>query len=224
VGGAVLAAAGVLARQGELDVWLVLPVAAAGAWSGGYLGYLIGVRAGAALITRPGRWQRQRRRALRLGARFYRRWGPVAVFLTPSWVSGALRMPRRAFLIWNAAAAGISSLLAVFWRLRRRTRGPRPALGWPRPPRRGGRDGRRQRRRESHLPSPRALAPGLSACQDRLGVTGIARGSARRVCAVRPSHAATLSLCASRHRPARFCSGGWRLAGGTPPSIDPARA
>jgi membrane protein DedA with SNARE-associated domain len=114
VGGAVLAAAGVLAGQGELDVWLVLLVAAAGAWFGGYMGYLIGVRAGAALITRPGRWQRQRRRALRHGARFYRRWGPVAVFLTPSWVSGALRMPRRAFLIWNAAAAGVSSLLAVF--------------------------------------------------------------------------------------------------------------
>jgi membrane protein DedA with SNARE-associated domain len=114
VGGAVLAAAGVLAGQGELDVWLVLLVAAAGAWSGGYMGYLIGVRAGAALIARPGRWQRQRRRALRLGARFYRRWGPVAVFLTPSWVSGALRMPRKAFLIWNAAAAGVSSLLTVF--------------------------------------------------------------------------------------------------------------
>lgn len=114
VGGAVLAAAGVLASDGRLDVWLVVLVAAAGAWSGGYIGYLIGVRAGAALITHPGRWQRQRRHAVRLGERFYRRWGPLAVFLTPTWVSGALRMPRNSFLIWNAAAASVSSLVAVF--------------------------------------------------------------------------------------------------------------
>jgi membrane-associated protein len=114
VGGAVLATAGVLATDGELNVWLVLLVAAMGAWSGGYIGYLIGARAGAAFITRPGRWHRQRRRALRAGARFYRRWGPLAVFLTPTWVSGALRMPRKSFLIWNAAAASVSSLVAVF--------------------------------------------------------------------------------------------------------------
>ena len=114
VGGAALATSGFLAGQGELDVWLVVFVAAVGAWSGGYVGYLIGVQAGAALITRPGRWQRQRRRAMRLGERFYRRWGPLAVFLTPAWVSGALRMRRRSFLIWNAAAAGVSSLLTVF--------------------------------------------------------------------------------------------------------------
>jgi hypothetical protein len=63
VGGAVLATAGVLASDGQLDVWLVLLVAAMGAWSGGYIGYLIGVRAGVALISRPGRWQRQRRHA-----------------------------------------------------------------------------------------------------------------------------------------------------------------
>jgi membrane protein DedA with SNARE-associated domain len=114
VGGAVLAAAGVLAGDGQLDVRLVVVVAAMGAWSGGYVGYLIGARAGAGLLARPGRWQRQRRRALRVGERFYRRWGPLAVFLTPTWVSGALRMPRKSFVIWNAAAASVSSVLAVF--------------------------------------------------------------------------------------------------------------
>jgi membrane protein DedA with SNARE-associated domain len=114
VGGAALAAAGVLAGGGQVDVWLVVLVAVAGAWVGGYVGYLIGVRAGAALVTRPGRWQRQRRHAMRVGKRFYRRWGPLAVFLTPTWVSGALRMPRRSFLIWNAAAASVSTVVAVF--------------------------------------------------------------------------------------------------------------
>jgi membrane protein DedA with SNARE-associated domain len=114
VGGAVLAAAGVLARDGQLDLWLVSVVATAGACTGGYVGYVLGGHAGDALTARPGRWRAQRRRALSTGARFYRRWGPVAVFVTPTWVSGALRMPRNAFLIWNALAAIVSSLLTVF--------------------------------------------------------------------------------------------------------------
>jgi membrane protein DedA with SNARE-associated domain len=114
VGGAALATAGILASDGHLNVWLVVVTAAAAAWIGGYAGYVLGARAGDALASRPGRWQRQRRRALNVGQRFYRRWGPLAVFLTPTWVSGALRMPRNSFLIWNAFAAIVSSLVAVF--------------------------------------------------------------------------------------------------------------
>jgi membrane protein DedA with SNARE-associated domain len=114
VGGAALASAAVLAGDGELNVWLVIVIAVAAAWAGGYVGYLLGARAGGALASRPGRLQRQRRRALDVGERFYRRWGPLAVFLTPTWVSGALRMPRNSFLIWNAVAAVVSSLAAVF--------------------------------------------------------------------------------------------------------------
>lgn len=114
VGGFALAAAGVLAGDGQLNVWLVVLVAAAGAWTGGYVGYLLGWRAGDVLAHQPGRWHRQRARALSRGERFYRRWGPLAVFLTPTWVSGALRMPRQSFLIWNAPAAILSTLVAVF--------------------------------------------------------------------------------------------------------------
>jgi membrane protein DedA with SNARE-associated domain len=114
VGGAVLAAAGVLAGDGRLDVWAVTVVASAGAWTGGYVGYVLGARAGDALASRRGRWARQRRSALRLGQGFYRRWGPIAVFLTPTWVAGALRMPRKSFLLWNALAAIGSSVVAVF--------------------------------------------------------------------------------------------------------------
>jgi membrane protein DedA with SNARE-associated domain len=114
VGAAVLAAAGALAESGDLDVWVVVAVATAGSCAGGYIGYLIGARAGGFLVDRPGRWQRQRRRALSIGNRFYRRWGPFAVFLTPTWVSGALGMPRRSFLVWNAIAAATSSLVTVF--------------------------------------------------------------------------------------------------------------
>lgn len=113
VGGAVLAAAGALAGEGQIDVRLAVLVAATAAWTGGYAGYLIGRRAGVTLMERPGRWQRQRRRALLAGERFYRRWGPLAVFLTPTWVSGALRMPRSSFLAWNAVAAAVSSVVTV---------------------------------------------------------------------------------------------------------------
>jgi membrane protein DedA with SNARE-associated domain len=114
VGGAALATAGMLAGDGKLDVWLVIAVAAAAACTGGYAGYLLGARAGDALATRPGRWHRQRQRAMSAGRRLYRRWGPVAVFLTPTWVSGALRMPRNSFLIWNGLAAIVSSVVSVF--------------------------------------------------------------------------------------------------------------
>jgi membrane protein DedA with SNARE-associated domain len=113
VGGAVLAAAGALVADGRLDVWLVIVVAAAAAWTGGYVGYVLGQRVGDMVAQREGRWQRQRQRAIRVGERFYRRWGPLAVFLTPTWVSGALRMPRNSFLAWNALAAIASNLVAV---------------------------------------------------------------------------------------------------------------
>jgi membrane protein DedA with SNARE-associated domain len=114
VGGAVLAAAGALAGDDQLDVWVVVAVAAVASWSGGYVGYLLGRRAGDALAGRPGRWRRQRQRAVEIGERFYSRWGPLAVFLTPTWVSGALGMSRSSFLAWNAVAAVLSSLVAVF--------------------------------------------------------------------------------------------------------------
>lgn len=114
VGGVVLAAAGVLAGDGQLNLGLVIAVAAAGAWTGGYVGYVIGACAGDALTQRPGRWQRQRRRALALGERFYSRWGPLAVLVTPAWVPGVLHMRRQTFLIWNAVAAIGSSVITVF--------------------------------------------------------------------------------------------------------------
>ena len=113
VGAGVLAAAGILASEGELNLWLVIVVATVGAWTGGYAGYLIGIRAGDAVSDSPGRWQRQRRQAMTAGERIYRRWGRLAVFVTPTWVSGALRMPRNTFLVWNALAAIASTCIAT---------------------------------------------------------------------------------------------------------------
>lgn len=113
VGAGVLATAGVLASEGELNLWWVILVATAGAWSGGYVGYLLGRAAGDALTDRPGRWHHHRRRTMHAGQRVYRRWGRLAVFVTPTFVSGAMKMPRRTFLAWNALAALASASIAA---------------------------------------------------------------------------------------------------------------
>lgn len=113
VGAGALAAAGVLAADGQLNLWLVIIVASVAAWSGGYVGYWLGRRAGGVVVDRDGRWQRQRRNAMAAGERIYGRWGRLAVFVTPTWVSGALKMPRRTFLVWNALAAIASTCIAT---------------------------------------------------------------------------------------------------------------
>jgi len=113
VGAGVLAAAGVLASEGQMNIWIVIAVATLAAWSGGYVGYRLGLRVGGAVAERDGRWQRQRRRAMAAGERIYHRWGRLAVFLTPTWVSGAMRMPRNTFLVWNALAAIASTCIAA---------------------------------------------------------------------------------------------------------------
>lgn len=113
IGAGVFAAAGALASEGDLNLWIVIVVASLAAWTGGYVGYLLGIRAGDVLSKRPGRWHRERRQAMIVGERVYRRWGRIAVFVTPTWVSGALRMPRSTFLVWNAFAAIVSTSIAT---------------------------------------------------------------------------------------------------------------
>ena len=49
IGAGVLAAAGALASEGDLNLWIVIVVATVAAWTGGYVGYLLGVRAGDAV-------------------------------------------------------------------------------------------------------------------------------------------------------------------------------
>lgn len=114
VGAGVLAAAGVLASDGEMSIWLVIAVASLAAEIGGYAGYLLGARAGDLLSDGRGPWPRQRRRAIVTGARVYRRWGRFGVFITPTFVSGALQMEQRAFLFWNALAALASTSVTAF--------------------------------------------------------------------------------------------------------------
>jgi len=122
-----LITASVLASQGNLDIALVIPLAAAGAIIGDNVGYLIGRKGGRWLLERPGRFHRQRLEVLRIGEPFFERHGPKAVFfgrfllglrVWASWLAGATRMPWRSFLLWNALggvawATGIG-LIAYF--------------------------------------------------------------------------------------------------------------
>jgi membrane protein DedA with SNARE-associated domain len=78
VGPAVVGWAAVQASQGKLNIVLVLIVAALGAEAGGLIGYGIG-----------------RAEAL------YAKWGRLAVFFTPTLVSGILRMKFSQFAVWN---------------------------------------------------------------------------------------------------------------------------
>ncbi len=111
----------VLASQGQLEIALVIPLAAAAAIVGDNLGYLIGRNGGRWLLERPGRFHHQRLQVLRTGEPFFERHGPKAVFfgrfllglrVWASWLAGATRMPWHSFVIWNACG-GIAWATAI---------------------------------------------------------------------------------------------------------------
>jgi membrane-associated protein len=104
-------AAGVLARDGRLQIGLVLPVAALAAIAGDNLGFLLGRRGGRMLLLARGPFRTHRVRLVERGERFFARYGGHAVFLgrwlvfariTVPWLAGASRMPQREFMPWNA--------------------------------------------------------------------------------------------------------------------------
>jgi membrane-associated protein len=106
-----LLAAAILARDGVLQIWLVIPLASLAAVIGDNVGYLIGRRGGSLLLTARGPLRAWRLRVLEEGQRFFVRHGGQAVFLgrwvpvarvTVAWLAGTSRMPWRAFLRWNA--------------------------------------------------------------------------------------------------------------------------
>jgi membrane protein DedA with SNARE-associated domain len=106
-----LIAGAVLASRGQLQIELVIALAAAGAIVGDNIGYLIGRKGGRWVLERPGRFYRQRHQVLATGEPFFERHGPKAVFfgrfilglrVWASWLAGATRMHWRSFAIWNA--------------------------------------------------------------------------------------------------------------------------
>jgi len=110
-GEAALIAGGILARDGQLDIALVILFAAAGAILGDNIGYTIARKGGRALLQRPGPLLDHRTRILERGEPFFARHGAKAVFLgrwvavlriAAAWLAGINRMPWRTFAFWNA--------------------------------------------------------------------------------------------------------------------------
>ena len=100
-----LIAAGIAAAHHKVDITGTLAAAWAGAMVGGVAGWLIGLKGGRAVMTRPGPLHRHRMRMLEHGDRVYARRGLLAVYAAPSWMAGISGMHPRRFLPANAVAA-----------------------------------------------------------------------------------------------------------------------
>jgi putative heme transporter len=106
-----LVAAAVLAARGDLDITLVIALAAVAAIVGDNAGYLLGKRLGRRILLAPGPLARSRRRLVEGGDRFFAAHGAMTVFLgrwvavgrmATAWLAGADEMPWRRFAAWNA--------------------------------------------------------------------------------------------------------------------------
>ena len=102
-----LIAAGILAANHRLDIASVLLVAFGAAMAGGVAGWLIGMKAGRALLTAPGPLRGVRQRALAKGDDIFNRYAAVAVLLAPSWMAGIHRVRPALYLPMNAVGAAL---------------------------------------------------------------------------------------------------------------------
>jgi membrane protein DedA with SNARE-associated domain len=117
-GEAALIAAAISAAHRHLSLASVLLVAWAGAGSGATIAWLLGMKGGRGLVTAPGPLHGLRLALLARGDRFYERYGPLALFITPPWVAGIHHMRWSRFfpaiaaatLLW-AAAIGLGAYL-----------------------------------------------------------------------------------------------------------------
>jgi membrane protein DedA with SNARE-associated domain len=122
-----LITASLLASRGDLNITVVIVLAAAAAIVGDNIGYLIGRKGGRWALERPGRFHRERLRVIATGEPFFERHGPKAVFfgrfvlglrVWASWLAGATHMRWRSFLLWNALGgicwAATVGLIAYF--------------------------------------------------------------------------------------------------------------
>jgi membrane protein DedA with SNARE-associated domain len=105
-----LIAAAVVAAKHKLDLTEVLLVAWLGATAGGVIGWLIGLKAGRAVIEAPGPFRMARLRTLARGERIFERATVTAVIVTPAWLAGVHRVRWPIYLFANAASAAIWAL------------------------------------------------------------------------------------------------------------------
>ena len=117
----VVIAAGVLAGQGELAIWLIAPLAAAGGFAGDNASYWLGRKAGDSLARRLFSGERSRRR-LEWAERAIRRRGALLIaagrFLpggrtASTFAAGTLGMRYARFALVDAVAATLWALFAA---------------------------------------------------------------------------------------------------------------
>ncbi len=106
VGDASLIAAGTLAGEGRLNVFVVLAIGMAGWLLGSVAGYEIGLHQGRGLLDHPGRFEKRRRKLLAKGDRSFGRHTFLAAVTMPAVVSGIFRVGLRVFTL-GALVAGV---------------------------------------------------------------------------------------------------------------------
>jgi membrane protein DedA with SNARE-associated domain len=105
-GDASLIAAGTLAGEGSLNIWIVLATAVAAWMLGSLAGYEIGIHEGRGLLDHPGRLEKSRLKLLVKGDRAFGRHNFVASVTMPAFVSGIFRV-RLFIFVLGALTAGI---------------------------------------------------------------------------------------------------------------------
>jgi membrane protein DedA with SNARE-associated domain len=113
---------GFLAGSGELNYWLVLATASAGAVLGGTIGYWIGKLGGWALLVRAGRLFRLKEEQLTETKQQFSENAPRAVFfgrfvaflrILASPLAGIAEMPFLQFMLFNIAGAAVWASVMV---------------------------------------------------------------------------------------------------------------
>jgi membrane-associated protein len=105
-GEASLIAAGTLAGEGRLNLWIVLALAMAAWMVGSVAGYAFGVHGGRSLLDHPGRLEKSRRNLLAKGDRAFGHHTFAASVTMPAFVSGIFRV-RFLIFILGALVAGV---------------------------------------------------------------------------------------------------------------------
>jgi membrane protein DedA with SNARE-associated domain len=106
-GDASLIAAGTLAGEGRLNLWIVLATAMVSWMLGSLAGYKVGLSRGRSLLDHPGRLEKRRRNLLAKGDRVFGRHNFVASVTMPAFLSGIFRVRFWVFML-GALVAGIA--------------------------------------------------------------------------------------------------------------------
>ena len=107
LGDAALIAAGTLAGEGRLNIWIVLATAMVAWMLGSLIGYEIGMRKGRWLLDHPGRLEKSRLKLLAKGDRAFGGHTFAASVTMPAFVSGIFRVRFYVFVL-GALTAGIA--------------------------------------------------------------------------------------------------------------------